>query len=77
MVASLNNNKLTDIFAKVFGELPQRVIWRYKGTKPGNLGNNTLIADWLPQNDLLGKYYKMRTGFPPLILLLQVGRREQ
>ncbi|XP_072172179.1 UDP-glucuronosyltransferase 2A3-like [Diadema setosum] len=53
-VTSLDNDILVDSIAKVFSELPQRVLWRYKGAKPRNLGNNTLISDWLPQNDLLG-----------------------
>lgn len=30
------------------------MIWRYKGNKPALLGNNTLLVDWMPQNDLLG-----------------------
>ncbi|XP_071511913.1 UDP-glucuronosyltransferase 1A6-like [Diadema antillarum] len=53
-VTSLDNKILVESIAKVFSELPQRVLWRYKGAKPRNLGNNTLISDWLPQNDLLG-----------------------
>lgn len=28
---------------------------RYFGQKPRNLGENTLMMGWLPQNDLLGK----------------------
>uniref|UniRef100_A0A670IUD1 UDP-glucuronosyltransferase n=1 Tax=Podarcis muralis TaxID=64176 RepID=A0A670IUD1_PODMU len=27
---------------------------RYSGKKPRNLGNNTKLIEWLPQNDLLG-----------------------
>ncbi|XP_018409091.1 PREDICTED: UDP-glucuronosyltransferase 2A1-like isoform X4 [Nanorana parkeri] len=30
------------------------VIWRYSGKKPDTLGENTVIYDWIPQNDLLG-----------------------
>ncbi|XP_028257192.1 UDP-glucuronosyltransferase 2C1-like [Parambassis ranga] len=40
--------------AAAFAKLPQKVIWRYKGDKPAALGNNTLLIDWMPQNDLLG-----------------------
>ncbi|KAM8764106.1 2-hydroxyacylsphingosine 1-beta-galactosyltransferase isoform 1-T2 [Rhynchonycteris naso] len=40
--------------AGALGRLPQKVIWRFSGTKPKNLGNNTKLLDWLPQNDLLG-----------------------
>uniref|UniRef100_A0A3B3UCU2 UDP-glucuronosyltransferase n=1 Tax=Poecilia latipinna TaxID=48699 RepID=A0A3B3UCU2_9TELE len=47
-------NDLADEIAAGFANLPQKVIWRYKGTKPSSLGNNTLIIDWMPQNDLLG-----------------------
>ncbi|XP_061670591.1 UDP-glucuronosyltransferase 2A2-like [Syngnathoides biaculeatus] len=45
---------LADEIAAAFGKLPQKVIWRYKGAKPSTLGNNTLLVDWMPQNDLLG-----------------------
>ncbi|MED6290850.1 hypothetical protein CHARACLAT_017668 [Characodon lateralis] len=45
---------LTEEIAAAFAELPQKVIWRHKGKKPSILGKNTLILDWLPQNDLLG-----------------------
>ncbi|XP_041472028.1 UDP-glucuronosyltransferase 2C1-like isoform X2 [Lytechinus variegatus] len=54
VVASLMNDELNEKLAKVFSELPQRVLWRLKGTRPRNLGNNTLVSDWLPQSDLLG-----------------------
>ncbi|XP_060102852.1 2-hydroxyacylsphingosine 1-beta-galactosyltransferase [Heteronotia binoei] len=40
--------------AHALARLPQRVIWRFSGNKPRNLGNNTKLIDWLPQNDLLG-----------------------
>ncbi|XP_051800916.1 UDP-glucuronosyltransferase 2A2-like isoform X4 [Acanthochromis polyacanthus] len=40
--------------AAAFAKLPQKVIWRYKGSRPDTLGNNTLMVDWMPQNDLLG-----------------------
>ncbi|XP_061670587.1 UDP-glucuronosyltransferase 2C1-like isoform X2 [Syngnathoides biaculeatus] len=45
---------LADKIAAAFAKLPQKVIWRYKGAKPSTLGNNTLLVDWVPQNDLLG-----------------------
>ncbi|XP_011669474.2 UDP-glucuronosyltransferase 2C1-like [Strongylocentrotus purpuratus] len=53
MTTSLASDGINDMFSKVFSELPQRVIWRYVGPSPRYLGNNTLIKDWLPQNDLL------------------------
>ncbi len=47
-------SEINDEIAAAFAQLPQKVIWRHKGPRPANLGNNTLIVDWLPQNDLLG-----------------------
>uniref|UniRef100_A0A3B3IIU8 Uncharacterized protein n=1 Tax=Oryzias latipes TaxID=8090 RepID=A0A3B3IIU8_ORYLA len=40
--------------AAAFAKLPQKVIWSYRGSRPSTLGNNTLVVDWIPQNDLLG-----------------------
>lgn len=40
--------------AAAFAQLPQKVVWRYLGQRPANLGNNTLLVNWLPQKDLLG-----------------------
>ncbi|KAL0968686.1 hypothetical protein UPYG_G00270200 [Umbra pygmaea] len=45
---------IADEIAAAFAQLPQKVIWRYTGPPPSTLGNNTLLVDWLPQNDLLG-----------------------
>ncbi|KAF7665987.1 hypothetical protein LDENG_00123960 [Lucifuga dentata] len=45
---------LTEDIAAAFAQLPQKVIWRHKGKRPSTLGSNTLVMDWLPQNDLLG-----------------------
>ncbi|KAL2088266.1 hypothetical protein ACEWY4_015165 [Coilia grayii] len=45
---------LTEEIAGAFAELPQKVIWRYMGERPSTLGNNTLLVDWMPQNDILG-----------------------
>ncbi|XP_061602177.1 UDP-glucuronosyltransferase 2C1-like [Cololabis saira] len=45
---------LADSIAAAFAKLPQKVIWRYKGKRPATMGNNTLVVDWMPQNDLLG-----------------------
>ncbi|XP_034398427.1 UDP-glucuronosyltransferase 2C1-like isoform X2 [Cyclopterus lumpus] len=45
---------ITEDIAAAFAQLPQKVIWRHKGKRPSGLGNNTLLLDWLPQNDLLG-----------------------
>ncbi|XP_060926798.1 UDP-glucuronosyltransferase 2A2-like [Limanda limanda] len=53
LVANLPED-VTDHIAAAFAQLPQKVIWRHKGRRPSTLGNNTLLLDWLPQNDLLG-----------------------
>lgn len=45
---------IADEMAAALARLPQKVIWRYSGKKPSTLGNNTILRDWLPQNDLLG-----------------------
>lgn len=45
---------ITSEIAAAFARLPQRVIWRHPGDRPDNLGNNTLLVKWMPQNDLLG-----------------------
>ncbi|XP_047436860.1 UDP-glucuronosyltransferase 2C1-like [Mugil cephalus] len=45
---------LANGIAAAFAKMPQKVIWRYKGDRPATLGNNTLMVDWMPQNDLLG-----------------------
>ncbi|XP_029974503.1 UDP-glucuronosyltransferase 2B23-like [Salarias fasciatus] len=46
--------EITEIFASAFASLPQKVVWRYIGQRPASLGNNTMLVEWLPQNDLLG-----------------------
>ncbi|XP_041035502.1 UDP-glucuronosyltransferase 2A1-like [Carcharodon carcharias] len=45
---------LVQSFAEAFARLPQKVLWRHIGERPANLGNNTLLAGWVPQNDVLG-----------------------
>ncbi|KAG7483430.1 UDP-glucuronosyltransferase 2C1-like [Solea senegalensis] len=45
---------VTSEIAAAFAKLPQKVIWKHKGERPATLGNNTLLVDWMPQNDLLG-----------------------
>lgn len=46
--------ELTKSFASAFASLPQKVVWRHVGKRPVTLGNNTMLVEWLPQNDLLG-----------------------
>lgn len=45
---------VSEEIAAAFAKMPQKVVWRYLGQRPENLGNNTLLVKWLPQNDLLG-----------------------
>ncbi|XP_047465328.1 UDP-glucuronosyltransferase 2C1-like [Mugil cephalus] len=45
---------ITSEIAAAFAQIPQKVIWRHAGERPDNLGNNTLLVKWMPQNDLLG-----------------------
>ncbi|XP_064306232.1 UDP-glucuronosyltransferase 2A2 isoform X1 [Phalacrocorax carbo] len=53
MVHNLTDEK-SNVIARALSQLPQKVLWRYKGKKPEALGSNTRIYDWIPQNDLLG-----------------------
>ncbi|NXU99370.1 UD2A1 glucuronosyltransferase, partial [Cettia cetti] len=53
MVYNLSDEK-SNVIAKALSQLPQKVLWRYKGKKPETLGSNTRIYDWIPQNDLIG-----------------------
>ncbi|KAM9336344.1 UDP-glucuronosyltransferase 2B31-like [Symphorus nematophorus] len=46
--------EITSEIAAAFAQIPQKVIWRHAGERPNNLGNNTLLVKWMPQNDLLG-----------------------
>uniref|UniRef100_U3KM06 UDP-glucuronosyltransferase n=1 Tax=Oryctolagus cuniculus TaxID=9986 RepID=U3KM06_RABIT len=43
-----------DLIASALAQIPQKVLWKFKGKKPATLGANTRIYDWIPQNDLLG-----------------------
>ncbi|XP_026200065.1 UDP-glucuronosyltransferase 2A1-like [Anabas testudineus] len=43
-----------NMIASALSQIPQKVLWRYRGEKPKTLGANTRIFDWIPQNDLLG-----------------------
>lgn len=45
---------ISEIIASAFANLPQKVVWRHLGKRPKSLGNNTMLVEWLPQNDLLG-----------------------
>ncbi|XP_077332592.1 UDP-glucuronosyltransferase 2A1-like isoform X1 [Lithobates pipiens] len=53
MVKNLTEER-NNVIAAALSQLPQKVIWRYSGKRPERLGENTVIYDWIPQNDLLG-----------------------
>ncbi|XP_070538134.1 UDP-glucuronosyltransferase 2A3-like [Ptychodera flava] len=46
--------EIAEIIAAALARLPQKVAMRYEGKPPKNLGTNTKLAQWIPQNDLLG-----------------------
>ena len=50
----LNVYPKADVLAKALARLPQRVVWRFDGDPPPNVGSNTKILRWIPQNDMLG-----------------------
>ncbi|XP_015264253.1 PREDICTED: UDP-glucuronosyltransferase 2A2-like [Gekko japonicus] len=53
MVQNLTDEK-SNMVALALSQIPQKVVWRYKGKRPDTLGSNTRLYDWIPQNDLLG-----------------------
>uniref|UniRef100_A0A8D1AT93 glucuronosyltransferase n=1 Tax=Sus scrofa TaxID=9823 RepID=A0A8D1AT93_PIG len=53
MVKNLTEAR-ADLIASALAQIPQKVLWRYKGKKPETLGANTRLYEWIPQNDLLG-----------------------
>uniref|UniRef100_A0A8C8SGI2 UDP-glucuronosyltransferase n=1 Tax=Pelusios castaneus TaxID=367368 RepID=A0A8C8SGI2_9SAUR len=53
MINNLTEEK-SNMVALALSQIPQKVLWRYKGRKPDTLGANTRVYDWIPQNDLLG-----------------------
>ncbi|XP_076993138.1 UDP-glucuronosyltransferase 2A3-like [Tamandua tetradactyla] len=53
MVKNLPKEK-ANLIASALAQIPQKVLWRYKGKEPTTLGANTRLYDWIPQNDLLG-----------------------
>ncbi|XP_075881886.1 UDP-glucuronosyltransferase 2A2-like [Nelusetta ayraudi] len=53
MIPNLTREK-GNMIASALAQIPQKVLWRYKGEKPETLGANTRIFSWIPQNDLLG-----------------------
>ncbi|XP_068453609.1 UDP-glucuronosyltransferase 2B20-like [Clinocottus analis] len=48
--------EISEIIASAFANLPQKVVWRHVGKRPSTLGNNTMLVEWLPQNNILGHH---------------------
>nr|XP_010592469.2 UDP-glucuronosyltransferase 2B4-like isoform X5 [Loxodonta africana] len=53
MVSNITEERANTI-ASALAQIPQKVLWRFDGKKPDNLGPNTQLYKWIPQNDLLG-----------------------
>ncbi|XP_033625495.1 UDP-glucuronosyltransferase 2C1-like [Asterias rubens] len=54
-LVNIMDDKMADMIAGALARLPFRVIWKYMSERrPATLGNNTMLASWIPQNDLLG-----------------------
>ncbi|XP_070582135.1 UDP-glucuronosyltransferase 2C1-like [Ptychodera flava] len=49
-----SNLEKTKLFIRACARLPLKVIMRYDGPPLLGLGDNTKLAKWIPQNDLLG-----------------------
>ncbi|XP_028900260.2 UDP-glycosyltransferase UGT5 isoform X2 [Zeugodacus cucurbitae] len=45
--------KKLQIFLKVFGQLKQRILWKFENDSIANLPSNIMVKKWLPQNDIL------------------------
>ncbi|XP_038068986.1 UDP-glucuronosyltransferase 2A1-like [Patiria miniata] len=54
-LTNIMDDAMADMIAAALARLPLRVVWKFVGDRrPATLGNNTLLASWLPQGDLLG-----------------------
>ncbi|KAB5528240.1 hypothetical protein PHYPO_G00138040 [Pangasianodon hypophthalmus] len=53
LITNLTMEK-SNMIASALGQIPQKVVWSYRGEKPDTLAPNTRIYCWIPQNDLLG-----------------------
>ena len=53
MISEMHESK-TQMFVNALNRVPMRVIWRFSGKLPDNVGENIRAMDWFPQNDLMG-----------------------
>ena len=51
------NEDVAAMIAGAFAQLPQKVIWKLNGSPAATLTPNVKMANWIPQNDLLGKFH--------------------
>ncbi|XP_019634059.1 PREDICTED: LOW QUALITY PROTEIN: UDP-glucuronosyltransferase 1-1-like [Branchiostoma belcheri] len=51
--AKVMGRRKAEMLAAGLAKVPFKVIWKFQGQRPKNTGKNTLILDWIPQNDLL------------------------
>ncbi|KAF3422889.1 hypothetical protein E2986_00619 [Frieseomelitta varia] len=56
--ASMPKDKL-DVLIKVFASIPRKVIWKWEVNEIPKLSSNVLVQKWLPQYDILSKYYNL------------------
>jgi glucuronosyltransferase len=47
---------IQETFLRVFSRLPQRIIWKWEKDGLSQIPDNVRLVDWLPQQDLLGKF---------------------
>uniref|UniRef100_G3UNI9 glucuronosyltransferase n=1 Tax=Loxodonta africana TaxID=9785 RepID=G3UNI9_LOXAF len=55
--------EMAHTIASALAQIPQKVLWRFDGKKPDNLGPSTQLYQWIPQNDLLGKVLPKTKAF--------------
>lgn len=55
--------KTIQVFFEVFSSLPYDVIWKWDTDNCPGKPSNILLVKWLPQNDLLRKFYKLFYAF--------------
>lgn len=62
---------LRQLFIRTFAQIPYRVIWKWESglTEMKDLPPNVKIGTWLPQQDILGKYFDVRSLHALITLL--------